>query len=122
VVVERPQRVQRRGPAAHEHRGAHVEEDLGPVERQHRRRAATPEPLGLERLDVAADLVGDLRCREHLVAEVDRRLAGVAAERGDEQVGKVDAPVQVRRLHGRHRLASGSPMTNRRFAASNALC
>ena len=87
VVIERAQRMQRRGAAAGHLVGAHREEHLGTVRREHGDPAALRQAHLGERLGVAADLLVDLAAGEHPLAEVDAGRILAALEPGEQQMG-----------------------------------
>ena len=73
LILERAHGMQRRRPRGVDLVGGHVEQDLGPVERQHRDLAALPEALGTQRLRVPADLIAHLARSHGAVADEHRR-------------------------------------------------
>ncbi len=103
VVGERTHGVEGAVAAARDHRGAHRNEHLGPILRQHRDRRPPPAdpPDGGECLFEPADLVAHLAAGEdHVPPEVQGGLVGAAVECSDQQIRGEHGAVQVGVLLG----------------------
>ena len=95
MVIDRAERVERGVPTPRHHHGTHREQDLDSVLRQGRDATADRHSLGLERLDVAADLVADLVRGEHRTVDVYGGALAVSLQRRDEQIGQEHGAMQV---------------------------